>query len=1728
MRGDLGHTIRVTVAFTDDDGYAETLTSDATATVVRQTNASPSGQPAVSGVLAVGKTLTADTSGITDPNGLSNPAFTHQWVRSIGGADTDILGATGSSYTLASGDEGAAFKVTVAFTDDDGYAETLTSGLTQTVMTEPEPKPGERTERNVPRDADTLVGNTGQTTLSTSYVVGVFLTAKHSSAIRFTTGSATNDYTITEASIKLTSIGLAAVPKLSIYTSASSVPGTLVFTFTNPGSLVDGLNTFTAPASSTLTGSTDYFVVIEGTATGDMAGYRISTTASTTDDAGAATGWSLGDSRLARIADDGAWGDQGTDPIPQVAIKGSALADTTAPTLSTATVDGTTLVLTYNEPLDEDSVPAAAAYSVVVGLNSAVAPSSVSISGSAVTLTLATAVTDSDTVAIVYTVPSTGPVQDAAGNDAAALSNQAVTNATALALSTATVDGASLVLTYDDSLDTGSVPAAGAYSVTVGGNSAAPSSVSISGSAVTLTLATAATFGDTVTLTYTVPSTNPVQDAAGNDAAALSSQAVSNATLNLEPTFNEGATTMRSVDENSGAGVDIGTPVAATDIEGHDLLYTLVAADSIFFSFNQSSGQIMTKSGVDYDYEARDSYSVTILVRDSLDADGNDDISIDDSITVTINVNNLDEQGQITISPAGPPTGGDTLTASLTDPDGATTDLDWQWSRATTLGGTYNDIPGATDAAYTPVAADVGKFLSVSVEYDDPQGDGKDTAHRISTAVAAGNTDPSFSAETASHTLNENSPPGTAIRALTTLVDTEGDTLTYSLAGPDQALFAQVAVGMGIPGQVLRTASGSAFDFESPGDADNDNVYELTWSVSDGKDAAGNTDASIDDTLAITVTVVNLDENGTVTIAGTLSGGETLTASVTDPDGMPTNVVWEWARSDDDFETIAGTTATRRLVAADVGSTLRARARYTDPQGPGKSRSARTSDAIAASNTAPTFDDGTEAARDVPENSPVGAEVGDPVTATDGNGDTLIYSLAGADASLFSIDSASGQIKADGVLLNYEVRSTYNVTVSVHDGKDAAGDADTSPDATIAVAITVTDVNEAPVITPTGITATFVENTPASTTIKVFAATDVDEDSVLSWTVESADDGDLFEINSNGELTFKTSPDYESPADADAGNTYNVTVKVTDNGISGMSTPTASDTLTFHVTVTNANEAPVITTTNQDAPTFDENASGVVATYVATDVDANSILTWSLEGNDAGQFNINPATGALSFKNAPDYEMPDDTGGDNIYDITVKVSDNHSPQLSATLDVTVTVNDVNETSETIKLTVTAFPGVEGGRNQGNTPVQGQEFGNVVFRFNLDAPAAVPISMDLETVDGAAVRGDDYRFNNPTLVFPAGQTEMFIKLPVIDDADFDGARNEDFDLVASNPSVPVFTGQLRATGYILDNETPPPGVDYVDDSIRTDAYIDVGESWVEGNAVVGGVEHRYDQDWYRTVLQANRCYQIEVRGKDAWEDFQEYPDDDPIQEYAPAQELTLSDPLIHGVYTDLGNYMPNTQEEYGGSGLGAVKVVTIDQTGTVYIAVSHAWYDEGGAFDLSLIDLGRGSCTRMDPSVTDAWASITYRRHHSVSEGEGRDLPQDISTTGYVQPDGDPATGNIETDSDADYFKVPLVAGRSYRIDVKGDEESDYGGTLDNPFVILNGSTGVSLDSQSEELASFTGDRVPHFVEDRNSGRGNNARLEVEVNVTDTYFIVVRENLSSNTGTYTVVVTTLPN
>ena len=127
---DNGKTIKVRVTFTDDVGKEESLTSAATAAVAPPPNSPATGAPTISGTAQVGQTLTASTSGISDSDGLTNPTYSYQWLAD----DTEIDGATSSTYTVQSSDNGKVIKVRVTFTDDAGHDESLTSGGTTAVV----------------------------------------------------------------------------------------------------------------------------------------------------------------------------------------------------------------------------------------------------------------------------------------------------------------------------------------------------------------------------------------------------------------------------------------------------------------------------------------------------------------------------------------------------------------------------------------------------------------------------------------------------------------------------------------------------------------------------------------------------------------------------------------------------------------------------------------------------------------------------------------------------------------------------------------------------------------------------------------------------------------------------------------------------------------------------------------------------------------------------------------------------------------------------------------------------------------------------------------------------------------------------------------------------------------------------------------------------------------------------------------------------------------------------------------------------------------------------------------------------------------------------------------------------------------------------------------------------------------------------------------------------------
>ena len=130
---DEGKTIKVRVSFTDNAGHEETLTSEPTVAVEARPNSPATGQPAIRGTALVGETLTVDASGIADDDGLDNVAYSYQWISNDGSVDSEIGGATGSTYILASGDVGKTIKVRVSFTDDRGHREELTSAAMDAV-----------------------------------------------------------------------------------------------------------------------------------------------------------------------------------------------------------------------------------------------------------------------------------------------------------------------------------------------------------------------------------------------------------------------------------------------------------------------------------------------------------------------------------------------------------------------------------------------------------------------------------------------------------------------------------------------------------------------------------------------------------------------------------------------------------------------------------------------------------------------------------------------------------------------------------------------------------------------------------------------------------------------------------------------------------------------------------------------------------------------------------------------------------------------------------------------------------------------------------------------------------------------------------------------------------------------------------------------------------------------------------------------------------------------------------------------------------------------------------------------------------------------------------------------------------------------------------------------------------------------------------------------------------
>ena len=377
VASDEGTTIKVRVSFTDDDGDAETRTSAATGTVAAA-NSPATGAPTITGTAQVGQTLTAVTTGIMDADGLTSPSYTYQWIRVISSVDADISGATSSTYTLVAADEGTTIKVRVSFTDDASHTETRTSAATATVAAATTPTISAVAVTSTPQLETDTYGEGEEIQFTVTFSEAVTVTGMPQFV--FSLGNAGDTRRVNAG-----------------YDPAASTDTELVFAYTVVSTDEDDNGIFIlddATVSGTA-GSGSIVLGLDGSIVGKTSEVPASLAHSVR---GAQSGHKV---------------------------------DGVRPSFLSAAVDGASLTLTYDEPLDGSSTPDAGDFTVSGGDYTRTV-TRVSVSGSTVALTLNVGAEHLETgIQVSYTPGMERKrLRDVPGNEALGLSREPVTNDT--------------------------------------------------------------------------------------------------------------------------------------------------------------------------------------------------------------------------------------------------------------------------------------------------------------------------------------------------------------------------------------------------------------------------------------------------------------------------------------------------------------------------------------------------------------------------------------------------------------------------------------------------------------------------------------------------------------------------------------------------------------------------------------------------------------------------------------------------------------------------------------------------------------------------------------------------------------------------------------------------------------------------------------------------------------------------------------------------------------------------------------------------------------------------------------------------------------------------------------------------------------------------------------------------------------------------------------------------
>ena len=719
--------------------------------------------------------------------------------------------------------------------------------------------------------------------------------------------------------------------------------------------------------------------------------------------------------------------------------------------------------------------------------------------------------------------------------------------------------------------------------------------------------------------------------------------------VNEAPVFETSATYALSVAENSTG--EIGDPVTANDLEGQALTYSLSGTDEAAFTIS-GTGQLSVATSTSLDHETKRSYSFSVI---ATERDGAVKLTVSRAVLLTvIDVNEAPEfetSGAYALSVAENSIGNIGNPVTATDPENRPLDYSLYGTDATTF--TVNDTGQLSLATDTTLDHETKRSYSFSVIATERDGADKLTASRaVLLTVTDVNEAPEFETS-GTYALNVEENSSGEIGDPVTATDPEGQALTYSLSGTDEAAFTISGTGQ------LSVATSTSLDHETK------RSYSFSV-IATERDGAVKLTAS----RAVLLTVTDVNEAPEFETSGTyaLSVAENSTGNIGDPvtANDPENRLLDYSLSGTDEAAFNISDKGQLSLASSTMLDYETKRSYsfsviaTEQEGTDRFAIIRAvSLTVTAVDEPPVFTPSTTYDLEVAENST--GNIGNPVTATDPEGENLIYSLSGTDEAAFDI-SDKGQLSlATGAILDYETKRRYSFSViATEEGANGLT-------ATRAVSLTVTDGNDAPVFTSSTTYELELEENSTGEIGDPVTATDLNGDALIYNL--SGTDAAAFTVNGTGQLSLATGTtlDYETKR------SYSFSVIATERD--GADRFAASRAVSL--TITDINEAPEFETSTTYALNVAENSSGNIGDPVTATDPENDLFAYNLSGTDAAAFDIS-AMGQLSLAAGTtlDHEAK------RNYSFSVIATEQEgTDRLTSSRAVSLTVTDVNEAPE---------------------------------------------------------------------------------------------------------------------------------------------------------------------------------------------------------------------------------------------------------------------------------------------------------------------------------------------------------------------------------------------------------------------------------------------------------------